>query len=230
VLTALPPPALATAAAPSEGLAVRPARDPPASFAYANQTVVVTARNWDASRAAVGTLAATILAPDGGTGGGPRGAFWSYLAEGAAQRLASWFQEVSLANGEAAQVLERLATAQTAAAGALEAARALGSKAPAAKDVEARLEPVTGAVAEALTVLGRYRQLQAGYGEQLALEGAGKSPEEQLADAVHRSGRVVLGSFTLTQTELDQLKTGEADRGRKLLEIVKFILMTLNSL
>ena len=56
VLTALPPPSAAGPAAAAGA--------PPASFAYANLTVLVTARNWDDSRAVAGTLAAAILAPD----------------------------------------------------------------------------------------------------------------------------------------------------------------------
>lgn len=58
VLTTLPPPSAGPG--PAGGA-------PPAAFEYADLTVVVTARNWDATAPAVGAVTARILAPDGAT-------------------------------------------------------------------------------------------------------------------------------------------------------------------
>lgn len=137
-------------------------------------------------------------------------------ADGAARRLATRFQEVSLDAEAAAKAFEQLEGARTAAAGALESARSLGSKAPAARDLEMRLAPLSSNVSAAIDTLARIRTMQKGYGDQLALEGAGKSPDEQLAEAIHRSDRVVLGTFAMRPAEVEQLKAGEREKGWEL--------------
>ncbi len=112
-----------------------------------------------------------------------------------AERLRMEFEHMSLANAEADDVLQKLARAKTDATGAVSAAASLTDNNSATRDVKDRLTPVADTLANAVTVLDRYKQLHADFAKALASEATGKSGDEALATAIHRSGRVVLGSF-----------------------------------
>lgn len=130
----------------------------------------------------------------------------------AARKLHGRFEEISLAGKAPEETIARLTLAKTDAAGALEAARGLKDGSSAARDVKSRLEPVSQALTDALTMLERYRALHREYELQLAREVLEKGPDEQLADSIHQSGRVVLGSFLLTRDEMRRISPDETQK------------------
>ena len=127
-----------------------------------------------------------------------------------AKQLRSQFSEVSLARQDASDMISRLSLAKTDASGAVEAAKALGEASTAARDVRTRLEPLSETLDTAVKILEHYKQLQIDYDTALGKATAGKSGDEALADSVHKSGRVVLGSMLLQASEEKQLTMDEA--------------------
>lgn len=127
-----------------------------------------------------------------------------------ARKLHARFQDVSLAGAPGSELVSQLELARTDAAGAVSAARAIEGQASAARDVKARMEPVARSIDTVLRAVERYRNMQEEYGRALALELDAADTDEALAAAVHRSGRVVLGSFLLTPSEVEQLSADAA--------------------
>jgi adenylate cyclase len=119
----------------------------------------------------------------------------------AAKKLRSRFSEVSLASNEGERLVTDLALARTEAGGAAAAAEGLTEGSVAARDVRSRLAPVERSLGTMLATLEKLRAMHAEYDAALAQEGEARGGDEALADAVHRSGRVVLGSFLLTGPE-----------------------------
>ncbi len=113
----------------------------------------------------------------------------------AATRLRMQFEQMSLAGQEAAGVVDKLDLAKASVDGAAEAAKSLPQTDSAAQDVRARLTPVSDALNEAASLVKRYKTLHADFAQALSKEGAGQSGDIALGAAVHRGGRVVLGSL-----------------------------------
>jgi adenylate cyclase len=105
--------------------------------------------------------------------------------------------KVSLASPEVAEKLERIASAESSATG-----------------------DAAAAVKLSLETLKQYRELQASYFQRLKAGIGGKSSDEQLAESVHNSGRVVLGAILLTPNEL---KTRSAAQTEKDIAAVKHV-------
>jgi adenylate cyclase len=108
-----------------------------------------------------------------------------------ARKLKQQFDPVSLAGQEATDALAKLTQAQTEIAGTPESA--------------ARLAPLAQTLSDSLATLAKYKGLQADFQATLAKEAGGVNGDEAFGAAVHRSGRVVLGSFLMTPAEAEAI-------------------------
>ncbi len=126
-----------------------------------------------------------------------------------ARQLTARFDDLSLAGKSSAGLLNQLSLARADAAEAASAARELSGHSAAVRDVRARVGPLAGTLSNVVDALAKLKAAQSHFGASLAQVQARQSPDDQLAQAIRKSGRVVLGSFLLRDSELRTISPAE---------------------